>query len=88
MYMLKLILIILSCFFLGIKPMAQIKKYRIDYENVIIDMEDYVNNMMLQTVLSIDYTNEASAMEKLRTLNVLQESKQSLNATMKFVDSQ
>jgi len=65
-----------------------VKKYRKDYENVIIDMEDYVNNMMLQTVLSIDYTNEASAMEKLRTLNILQESKQSLNATMKFVDSQ
>jgi len=65
-----------------------VKKYRKDYENVIMDMEDYVNNMMLQTVLSIDYTNEASAMEKLKTLNVLQESKQSLNATMKFVDSQ
>lgn len=65
-----------------------VKKYRKDYENVIMDMEDYVNNMMLQTVLSVDYTNEASAMEKLKTLNTLQESKQSLNAVMKFVDSQ
>jgi preprotein translocase subunit YajC len=65
-----------------------VKKYRKDYENVIMDMEDYVNNMMLKTVISVDYKNETSAIEKLRNLNVLQESKQSLNAVMKFVDSQ
>ena len=34
-----------------------ISKYRSDYENVVLNLDDYINNMMLQTALSVNLNN-------------------------------
>jgi len=61
-----------------------ISKYRTDYENVILKMDDLVNNLMLQTVLTVDFTNP---MKSISNLSALNNSKLALNSVMKFVDA-
>jgi len=60
-----------------------ISKYRADYENVIINMDDLINNIMVQTTLSIDQTKPEVGLEKLTKLY---QAKTALNSVMKFVD--
>lgn len=62
-----------------------ISKYRSNYETVILNMDDYVNNLMLSTVLSMDTKNP---IQTLQAINELNKSKTSLNNIMKFIDSQ
>jgi len=62
-----------------------ISKYRSDYETVILNLDDIVNNLMLKTVLSIDTSNPADGLKKLAEMN---QAKLALNNVMKFVDSQ
>jgi len=61
-----------------------ISKYRSDYENAVISMDDMVNNLMLRTVLSV---NKDKPEEALRSLVMLNESKAALNNVMKFIDA-
>jgi hypothetical protein len=62
-----------------------INKYRKDYENVIINMDDYVSYLMLKTVLNMNI--EGNDMKNnLMTLNTLKQTKDSLNETMKVLD--
>ena len=63
-----------------------ISKYRTDYENVIINMTDLVNNLMLQTVLSANASQPQSIIDTLTTLNTLNGSQVALNNVMKFID--
>jgi len=66
-----------------------ISKYRKDYETVVLNMDDYVNVLMLQSVLSINpasTTNDAN-MAIIKTLNELNNSKIALNNVMKYIDS-
>ena len=60
-----------------------ISKYRADYETVILNLDDLLNNLMLKTALSIDKTNPLEAFHKLSELNQV---KGALNNIMKFVD--
>ena len=62
-----------------------ISKYRSNYETVILNMDDYVNNLMLSTVLSMDTKNP---IQTLQAINELNNSKSALNNIMKFIDSQ
>jgi hypothetical protein len=65
-----------------------VSKYRKDYESAIINMDDYVSIMMLKTVLSMksnDVDSKAN-IELLNTLNVLKNSQDALNVTMKHLD--
>ena len=65
-----------------------VSKYRKDYENSIINMDDYVSMMMLKIVLSMksnDLDSKAN-IELLSNLNVLKNSKDALNVTMKHLD--
>lgn len=68
-----------------------IKQYRKDYENLIINSDEYVNYLALQTLLNIkpdDTTESKAANVKLfETMNALSASKATLNSLMKFVDS-
>ncbi len=68
-----------------------IKQYRKDYENLIINTDEYVSYLMLQTLLNIkpdDTTESKAANVKLfETMNSLNASKATLNSLMKFVDS-
>ena len=63
-----------------------VSKYKKDYENVIMDMDDYVDNLMLQTLLNIDTSDRKKALDDLTTLNTLNESKTTLNKIMSFID--
>ena len=66
-----------------------ISKYRSDYENVIINMDDYINMSMLKIMLDMD--NSADIKNNVTTLNMLNtlsNAKKSLNETMVFLDKQ
>jgi len=62
-----------------------ITKYRKDYETSILNLDELINNLMLQTALSIDDKNPYPTITKLSNLN---QAKVSLNSVMKYVDSQ
>ena len=60
-----------------------ISKYRADYENVVINMDDLVNNLMLQVTLNVDQSKPEASLAKLAQLN---QAKAALNSVMKFID--
>lgn len=61
-----------------------ISKYRSDYENAILNLDDFINNTMLQTALNTDLTNPQSSITQLSNLN---QAKTALNSIIKFIDS-
>jgi hypothetical protein len=61
-----------------------ISKYRKDYENIILNLDDYINMMMLKTALTVDQDNPGPSIIKLSDMN---NAKTALNNVMKFVDS-
>jgi hypothetical protein len=64
-----------------------ISKYRTQYENSIIHMEEYISLLMLKCILNMnDSKNEDVNMELVTKLNSLYNAKTALNDTMKFVD--
>ena len=62
-----------------------ISKYRSDYETIILNLDDFINNLMLKNALSFDKENPGASLSKLIEL---QQAKVALNGVMKFVDSQ
>ena len=54
-------------------------------ETIILNLDDLVNNLMLETVLSI---NDQKPKESIDQLNSLFQSKAALNTVMKYLDSQ
>jgi PHD/YefM family antitoxin component YafN of YafNO toxin-antitoxin module len=65
-----------------------ITKYRKDYENIILHMDDYINLLMLKTVLNMKVSDANSDGISFNVLYILNSSKQALNNVMKYVDSQ
>ncbi len=61
-----------------------ITKYRKDYDNVIMNWENYIHNLMLETVLNADLQTPLVSMERLNTLN---KSLESLASVQEYVDS-
>ena len=66
-----------------IQDTTLISKYRADYENVVINMDDLVNNLMLQITLNIDQSKPEASLAKLAQLN---QAKAALNNVMKYID--
>ena len=62
-----------------------IKKYRVDYESSILNLDDLINNLMLKTSLSV---NQNNPIEDIIKLGQMQQAKVALNSVMKFVDTQ
>lgn len=60
-----------------------ISKYRSDYETTILNLDDLINNLMLETALNVDVKNPKPSIEKLSQMN---QAKAALNNVMKFVD--
>ena len=60
-----------------------ISKYKSDYENIILNMDDMLNNLMLQTTLSVNTNNPQSAIKQLAEMN---QAKSALNSVMKYLD--
>ena len=66
-----------------------ISKYRKDYEEAIINLDDYIGYMMIKQTLNMKLDEDMkSNIEAFNNLNILKNSKDSLNATMTFLDKQ
>lgn len=61
-----------------------ISKYRSDYENSIMALDDLVNSLMLEKALSVDMTSPQKTLTELVALNQV---KEALNSIMSHVDS-
>ena len=61
-----------------------IDKYRSDYENAILHLDDLVDHMMLKESLNVNHADPMSSLEKIAKLNGV---KSGLNNVMKFMDS-
>jgi len=67
-----------------------VSKYRTDYENIIINMEDYINLLMINNVLSFNassFSNDDEIIKYLNNLGSLKSSRDALNDVMKYLDS-
>jgi hypothetical protein len=60
-----------------------ISKYRVDYEQVILNADELVDTLMLQNLLTLDLSNPYPGLEKISTLN---QTKLALNNIIKYVD--
>ena len=67
-----------------IEDQLLITKYSTDYENVILNLNELVNDLMLQTALNVNLTNPQQSMVKLAQL---QQAQSALNSTMKYIDA-
>jgi hypothetical protein len=66
-----------------------ISKYRKDYENVIINLDDYLGFIMIKQILNMKITDNLQAnMISINNLNSLKTARDSLNTTMNFLDKQ
>ena len=66
-----------------------VAKYRKDYEASIINLDDYIGYLMIQQTLNMKLNGDMkTTIELLNNLNVLKSAKESLNATMTFLDKQ
>lgn len=66
-----------------------ISKYRTDYENVIINMDDYFSMLMLEQILSMNPGDDIKTnIQRIAAINALSNGKKSLNETMAFIDKQ
>ena len=66
-----------------------ISKYKKDYEDVIINLDDYISYLMIKHTLNMNLSGDLeSNVEAIEKLNILKNSKDSLNATMTFLDKQ
>jgi hypothetical protein len=65
------------------------KDYKKEYENIILHMDDYINALMLKTVLStnINSENVSDNIDIFKRLSELNSAKAALNNVMKYVDS-
>jgi hypothetical protein len=67
-----------------------VSKYRTDYENIIINMEDYINLLMINNVLSFNassFSSDDDIIKYLNNLGSLKLSRDALNDVMKYLDS-
>ena len=67
-----------------IEDQLLITKYRTDYENVILNLDELINDLILQAALNVNLTNPQQSMVQL---SQLQQSKSALNSAMKYMDS-
>lgn len=67
-----------------------IKKYKTDYENVILNLDEYIDLLMLQSALNFSVKDGTSPenIALLSNLNTLQSAKTSLNSVMNYIDHQ
>jgi hypothetical protein len=70
-----------------IQDTVLISKYRKDYENVIINLDDYLSALMLEQVLSMNISdNLQSNIQKIQIINTLSTGKKTLNEVMSYID--
>ena len=66
-----------------------VSKYRKDYESAIINLDDYIGYLMIKQSLNMKSGGDMkSNLDSIGALNILKSAKDSLNATMSFLDKQ
>jgi hypothetical protein len=65
-----------------------ISKYKKKYEDVIVDLDDYIGYLMIKQVINMKLGDMVSNIQDIENLNILKNSKDSLNAAMVFLDKQ
>ena len=72
----------------NMKDKLNIREHRNNYENIIIDMSDYLDGLMLNELLSINPSSISSPkiMETIENINKMSSGKQNLNKIMKYLD--
>jgi len=72
----------------SLKDELLVSKYRKNYEQAVIQLDDYVNLLMVKQSLHvpINLNDEAGALEVFDKLNKLYQTKQSLDITMKVLN--
>ena len=66
-----------------------VAKYRKDYETAIINLDDYIGYLMIQQTLNMKLDADIKLqIESINNLNILKNAKESLNATMAYLDKQ
>lgn len=66
-----------------------VAKYRKEYESAIINLDDYIGYLMLKQTLNMNLSGDTKFnLDSINALNILKSSKESLNATMAFLDKQ
>ncbi len=66
-----------------------VAKYRKDYEAVLINLDDYIGYMMIKQSLNMKLDGDIKTnIEAINNLNILKNSKDSLNNAMAFLDKQ
>lgn len=73
----------------SLKTKLNIPEYRTDYENVVIEMHDFIDGLMLDELLNIDSSNITNdqMIKTIHNMNKLSSGKDSLNKVMKYIDS-
>lgn len=64
-----------------------ISKYRKSYESIILNADDLLNSLMLETLLNINIADKKNVLDGFNKLNTFSQSKGALNQIMKFVDA-
>jgi hypothetical protein len=74
---------------LNLKNDLNIPKHRNDYENILIEMNDYVDGLMLNEVLNVDPNNISNPkiINTIQNITKMNQSKESLNKIMKYLDN-
>lgn len=74
---------------LNLKSDLNIPRHRNDYENILIEMNDYVDGLMLSELLNIDPNNitNSKLINTIQNISKMNQSKDSLNKMMKYVDN-
>jgi hypothetical protein len=70
----------------ALKDAMNVPKYRSDYENVILQLDDLIGLSTLQTIMSIDPTNSSSVNTAITQLSNFGQARNSLDMLMRFTD--
>jgi hypothetical protein len=72
----------------NMKDKLNIKQHRNNYENVIIDMNDYLDGLMLNELLSLNHNSldPNNILNAVENINKMSSGKQNLNKIMKYLD--
>ena len=65
---------------------ALVHKYRPDYENVVMHLDELTDHLMLKSAMSVNPNDPKSASKALNEIASLNSSKAGLNNVMKFID--
>ncbi len=63
-----------------------ISKYKSEYENILVQMDDYINLLMLKRILNINMQKKNGDISDFEDLNVLRGAKESLNDIVEYID--